>query len=93
MLQTMDCLKTVIVEKFTVITVVTAATALGVLASAASVHSAVPGYAPQPLAIPVPTRPSVAWETECAEFAEKMHRAFGIDATVALEFSARTRTR
>lgn len=87
MLQTMDRVRTLIVGKFTGIAVATAAIALGVLASAASSHSAAPGYAPQPIAIPAPSRPSVTWETERMEFAEKIHRGFGISAPVALEFS------
>ena len=50
-------------------------------------HSSGPGVGTQPFAIPAPSRPSMTWETERAVFAEKIHRAFGVSAPVALEFS------
>ena len=64
-----------------------AAIALGILAFAATGHSSDSGYGPQPFAIPAPSRPSMTWETERAIFAERIHRAFGVSAPVALEFS------
>lgn len=64
-----------------------AAIILGILALAAAGHSPGAGYSPQSFAIPAPSRPSMTWDTERLIFAEKIHRAFGISAPRAIEFS------